>query len=64
MLVRFIFAFYAFVVITLPDSPIASRREKFSLSVATTIVSYCCGRLKLSRFVPVVLATQKRQPNV
>ena len=32
------FASYAFVVITLPDSPMASHREKFSLSAASVLL--------------------------
>ena len=44
------FASYAFVVITLSDFPMASRKEKSSLLAATTLVSYCCGLAEAQSF--------------
>ena len=43
-------ASYAFVAITLPDSPMVSQREKFSSSVANAIDSYFCGLAEAQAF--------------
>ena len=57
---------YAFVVITtLPDFTMASQREKFSLSAATTIVSYSCGLAEAQSLRACVFSlTEKRPPNI
>ena len=60
MFARFIFASYAFVVITLPDPPITSERVKFSLSAATTIDSCFCGLAEAQSFGACVFNLTKK----
>ena len=43
-----------FVVITLPDSPIALQKEKFTMSATTTIVSEFCGLAEAQSFCTCV----------
>ena len=56
------FASYAFVVITLPDSPMALHKEKFSLSAASAIVSYSCGLAEAQSFCTCVGKERSRLP--
>ena len=60
MLASFIFSSYAFVAITLPDFPMTSQREKFSLLAAITIFSISCGLAEAQSFCTCVFSLAQK----